>query len=136
MNNGVNFVINNIEKTIKLIEENEKYKYLRPKVIREYYYLKSIKYTGNMYEYFLKFKENKHKYAKDFVFLKEFGILPNEEMADYLKKNYPEELNNFCRIEDFVIGNKYSNNEIASTFKFSNMGGMRRMIFQTKRTII
>ncbi len=126
MNNGVDFVLKNIEKTIKLIENNEEYNYLKAKVIREYYYLKSIKYTGNMYEYFLKFKESNHKYAKDFAFLKDFGILPNEEMADYLKDNYPEELNNFCRVEDLIVGNKYSNNEIASIFKCSNMGGMRR----------
>lgn len=136
MNNGVQFVISNTEKVLKLIDENENYKKLKPKIIREYYYLKSIKYTGNMYEYFLKFKGNKHKYANDFKFLKEFGFIPNEEMADYLKENYPNELNNFCRIEDFEIGNIYSNNEIASTFKCSNMGGMRRSLATNSLVLI
>ena len=126
MNNGVKFVLDNCEKTLKLVNEIAEFKKLKPKVVREYYYLKSIKYTGNMYEHFLKYKNGNHKYAKDFEFLNDYGIIPNEAMADYLKENYSDELNNFCTIEDFKIGNIYSNNEIASTFKCSNMGGMRR----------
>jgi len=128
MNKGVAFVLNNCEKTLKLVSEVEKYKHLKPKVVREYYYLKSIKYTGNMYEHYLKYKNGNHKYAKDFEFLDSYGIISNEKMADYLKENYFDELNNFCTIDDFIIGNIYSNNEIASTFKCSNMGGMRRSI--------
>lgn len=126
MNKGVEFVLNNCAKTLKLVSEEEKYKHLKYKVVREYYYLKSIKYTGNMYEHYLKYKNENHKYAKDFEFLEDYGIISNEKMADYLKKNYFDELNNFCTIDDLIIGNIYSNNEIASTFKCSNMGGMRR----------
>ena len=113
MNKGVEFVLTNCEKTLRLVNEIEKYNHLKPKVIREYYYIKSIKYTGNMYEHYLKYKNGNHKYAKDFEFLVNYGIISNEKMADYLKENYPNELNNFCTIEDFVVGNVYSNNEIA-----------------------
>ena len=136
MNKGVEFVLNNCEKTLKLVSEVEKYKHLKPKVVREYYYLKSIKYTGNMYEHYLKYKKGNHKYAKDFEFLDSYGIISNEKMADYLKENYFDELNNFCTIDDFIIGNIYSNNEIASTFKCSNMGGMRRSIATNSLVLI
>lgn len=136
MNKGVEFVLNNCEKTLKLVSEVEKYKHLKPKVVREYYYLKSIKYTGNMYEHFLKYKNGSHKYAKDFEFLDNYGIISNEKMSDYLKENYFDELNNFCSIDDLIIGSIYSNNEIASTFKCSNMGGMRRSIATNSLVLI
>ena len=136
MNKGVEFVLNNCEKTLKLVNEVEEYKHLKHKVIREYYYLKSIEYTGNMYEHYLKYKNGNHKYAKDFEFLNNYGIISNEKMADYLKENYFNELNNFCNIDDFIIGNIYSNNEIASTFKCSNMGGMRRSISTNSLVLI
>ena len=136
MNKGVEFVLNNCVKTLKLVSEVEKYKHLKLKVVREYYYLKSIKYTGNMYEYYLKYKNGTHKYAKDFEFLADYGIISNEKMADYLKENYYDELNNFCTIDDFVIGNIYSNNEIANAFKCSNMGGMRRSIATNSLVLI
>lgn len=136
MNKGVEFVLNNCVKTLKLVSEVEKYKHLKLKVVREYYYLKSIKYTGNMYEYYLKYKNGTHKHAKDFEFLADYGIISNEKMADYLKENYYDELNNFCTIDDFVIGNIYSNNEIANAFKCSNMGGMRRSIATNSLVLI
>lgn len=126
MDKGVLFVLNNCEKTLKIVNEIEEFKDLKSLVIREYYYLKSIKYTGNMYEHFLKYKSGNHKYAEKFKFLEDYGIISNEKMADYLKENYTKELNNCWSIEDFIIGNTYTNNEIASTFKCSNMGGMRR----------
>lgn len=128
MDNGVLFVLNNCEKTMKIVNEIEELKELKNLVIREYHYLKSIKYTGNMYEHFLKYKSGNHKYAKKFEFLKDYGIISNENMADYLKENYTDELNHYWNIEDFIVGNTYTNNEIASTFKCSNMGGMRRSI--------
>lgn len=136
MNKGVEFVLNNCEKTLKLVSEVDEYKHLKHKVVREYYYLKSIKYTGNMYEHYLKYKNGNHKYAKDFEFLDNYGIISNEKMANYLKENYFDELNNFCTIDDFIIGNIYSNNEIASTFKCSNMGGMRRSISTNSLVLI
>lgn len=128
MDKGVLFVLSNCEKTLKIVNEIEEFKDLKNLVIREYYYLKSIKYTGNMYEHFLKYKSGNHKYAEKFKFLNEYGIISNENMSDYLKKNYSDELSHYWCIEDFIIGNTYTNNEIASTFKCSNMGGMRRSI--------
>lgn len=126
MDDGVKFAIENIEKALKIVNENEDFKFLKYKVIREYHYLKSIKHTGNLYNYFLKFRNNKHKYAKDFVLLEQYGFIPNEKMANYLKDNYFNELNNFSSLEELVIGNTYTNNEIASTFVCDNMSGIRR----------
>lgn len=123
---GVKFVLKNCEKTLELVNNIERFKDLKPLVIREYYYLKSIKYTGNMYEHFSKYKAGNHKYAETFKFLANYGIISNEKMAEYLKENYSHELEHYWSIDDLVVGNKYTNNEIASTFKCSNMGGMRR----------
>ena len=126
MDNGVKFVLNNLEKTLAFIDENPEYKNLKAKVTSVYSRAKSIKYTGNMYKYFLKFKDGKHKYAKDFEFLKDHDILPNESMADYLKQHFEGELAHYEGIDDLVIGKIYNNYEIANTFDCSNMGGMRR----------
>ena len=126
LDEGVKFVLNNCEKTLELVSNNEQFKDLKSLVIREYYYLKSIKYTGNMYEHFSKYKAGNHKYAEAFSFLEDYGIVSNEKMAEYLQLNYSDELDHYWSIDDLVVGNIYTNNEIASTFKCSNMGGMRR----------
>ena len=126
MDKGVKFVLDNCEKTLELVSRNENYKDLKPLVLKEYYYLKSIKYTGNMYDHYLKYENGNHKYAQTFEFLEDYGIVSNEKMAEYLKNNYFDELSHYWSIDDLVVGNVYSNNEIASTFKCSNMGGMRR----------
>lgn len=126
MDSGVKFVLDNMEKALKVIESNGEYLHLKGKVLAEYNRIKSISYTGNMYQYYLKFKGGKHKYVNDFNFLKNYGIVSNEYMADYLKQNFPNELNHFFTIQDLVVGNKYSNNEIANVFECSYMGGMRR----------
>lgn len=126
MDRGVKFVLDNFNKTLDFINNNPEYEKYKKKVQIEYSKIKYIKYTGNMYEHFLKFKGGNHKYAKDFKFLEDNGILSNESIADYLKKNYSDELDHYCGIEDLIVGNIYSNSEIANTFKCSSMGGMRR----------
>lgn len=126
MDRGVKFVLDNFNKTLDFINNNPEYEKYKKKVQIEYGRIKYIKYTGNMYEHFLKFKGGNHKYAKDFKFLEDNGILSNESIADYLKKNYSDELDHYCGIEDLIVGNIYSNSEIANTFKCSSMGGMRR----------
>lgn len=126
IDDGARFVLDNFDKTINLVNTNEKYHHLKGKVIAEYHRVKYIKYTGNMYDYFLQFKGGKRKYADDFSFLSDYGILPNELMADYLKDHFGYELDHYSGIEDLIVGRTYSNNEIANTFKCSNMGGMRR----------
>lgn len=126
MNKGVEFALDNLEKILELTKRVKKYRHLRPKVFREYHYVKSIKYTGNLYEHFLKYQDGKNQHAKDFEFLNEYGLIPNEKMTDYLKKNYPDELNNFWTIEDLKIGERYFNNEIAIVFGGSDRQGMRR----------
>lgn len=126
IDDGAKFVLENFDKTIKLVSNNENYHHLKGKVIAEYHRVKYIKYTGNMYDYFLQFKGGKRKYADDFSFLKDYGILPNELMADYLEEHFNYELDHYSGIDDLIVGKAYSNNEIANTFKCSNMGGMRR----------
>ena len=126
MDRGVKFVLDNFNKTLDFINNNPEYEKYKKKVQIEYSRIKYIKYTGNMYEHFLKFKGGNHKYAKDFKFLEDNGIFSNESIADYLKKNYSDELDHYCGIEDLIVGNIYSNSEIANTFKCSSMGGMRR----------
>lgn len=132
MDSGVRFVLDNMERTLAVIESNAEYLHLKSKVLAEYSRVKSIPYTGNMYEYYLKFKSGKHKYANDFNFLKNYGIVSNEYMADYLKQNFPNELNHFFTIQDLIVGNKYSNNEIATVFGCSYMGGRED---HTKQTV-
>lgn len=128
MDKGVEFAIKNLEDTFKIVDQNPQYSNLKKRLIREYYYLKAIKKTGNLYDHFLKFKGNKHKYANDFSFLNDYGIITNEKMADYLVEHFSDELNNFVEIEDLEINAVYSNNEIRSVFKCSDMGGMRRSV--------
>lgn len=126
MDKGVKFVLDNFDKTLEFINSHPEYEKYKKRVQMEYSRVKYIKYTGNMYEHFLKFKGGNHKYADDFMFLEENGILSNESLADYLIENYSDEIDHYCGIEDLVVGNVYSNSEIANTFKCSNMGGMRR----------
>ena len=75
MDSGVRFVLDNIERTLSVIESNAEYLHLKGKVLTEYNRVKSIPYTGNMYEYYLKLKCGKHKYSNDFNFLKNYGIV-------------------------------------------------------------
>lgn len=126
MDKGVQFVLENFSKTLELIDKHPEYAKYKKRVQMEYSRIKYIKYTGNMYEHFLKFKGGNHKYADDFLFIEENGLLSNESLSDYLKEHYPEEMDHYCGIEDLIVGNVYSNSEIANTFKCSNMGGMRR----------
>ena len=126
MDKGVKFVLDNFDKTMDFINTHPEYKKYKKRVQMEYSRIKYIKYTGNMYEHFLKFKGGKHKYANDFLFLEQNGILSNESLADYLKENFPDEINHYSGIDDLIVGNIYSNSDIANTFKCSNMGGMRR----------
>lgn len=126
MDRGVKFVLENFDKTIDFINKHPEYEKYKKRVQMEYSRIKYIKYTGNMYEHFLKFKGGNHKYADDFLFLEQNGIMSNESLSDYLKENYSDEMDHYCGIDDLIVGNVYSNSEIANTFKCSNMGGMRR----------
>ena len=126
MDRGVKFVLDNFDKALDFINNHPEYEKYKKRVQIEYSRIKYIKFTGNMYEHFLKFKGGNHKYAEDFKFLEENGILSNESLADYLRENYSDEMDHYCGIEDLIVGNIYSNSEIANTFKCSNMGGMRR----------
>lgn len=125
MDKGVEFVLESFKKTLELIEKNSEYNKYKKRVLSEYNRIKYIKYTGNMYEHFLKFKGGNHKYANDFLFLEQNGIISNENMADYLAANFKDELEHYSGIEDLEIGKIYSNSEISNTFKCDYMRGMR-----------
>ncbi len=126
MDNGVQFVLNNFEKTIDLVSNNEHFKKYKKRVLQEYSRIKYIKHTGNMYEHFKKFKDGNHKYANDFKFLEEYGLLSNEKLSDYLYDNYQNEISNYSGIDDLIVGKIYSNAEICNAFGCSPQGGMRR----------
>jgi len=128
IDSGAKFVLENFYKTLELVKSHPEYQKYKGRVISEFNRIKYIKYTGDMYKHFLKFKDGNHKYADDFKFLSKYGILTNEEMSDYLKEKYSYELMNTSGIDDLIIGNVYSNSEIANTFNVSNMGGMRRSL--------
>ena len=48
------------------------------------------------------------------------------KLANYIKEYYQDDLSNFDAIDNLIIGNIYSNKDIANNFKCSLMGGMRR----------
>ena len=103
MDRGVIFVLDNFDKTLDFINNHPEYEKYKKRVQIEYSRIKYIKYTGNMHEHFLKFKGGNHKYADDFKFLEENGILSNESLADYLKDNYSDEMDHYCGIEDLRV---------------------------------
>jgi len=125
---GVSYVLKNFEMTLNLISEHEEYKKLFQKVSTEFRRVKTMKFTGDMYNYFLKFKDGKNKHADEFKFLSSYGILTNEELADYLKAEFPDEIKNVTSIENLDKRKVYSGNEIVTLFGVSYMGGMRRSV--------
>lgn len=126
MDKGAKFVLDNFEKTIDLVSNDERYKKYKKRVLQEYSRIKYIKFTGNMYEHFKKFKGGTHKYAEDFKFLEDYGLLSNENLSDYLYEHYKNEISHYSGIDDLVIGNVYSNAEICNAFGCSPQGGMRK----------
>ena len=124
-NDGVQFAYGEYEKTLRYINAHPEYKHLRGKVLTEYRRVKTINLTGDLYQYYLKFKDGKNKHASEFAFLSTIGILTSEEMADYIKSNYANELCNVSEIADLKVGDKLTNDEISMKFACAYMGGMR-----------
>lgn len=121
-NNGVAFVLDNFEKALRLCKSSQEHKDVYRRISFEYTCIKNIKYTGNMIDHFEKFRGGNHKYAEDFAFLRNYGLLPNEEMSDYLKEHYPDEVNNKKTIDDLRIGETLSNGEIMQLFGVKYQG--------------
>ena len=126
MDKGVDFVINNYLRAIELCDNNSQYKMYSRKIKAEYARAKEIPFTGNMIDFFTKFKVNKHKYADDFAFLEKYNILPNEKMSDYLLEHYPYESSNKKFIKDLLIGEIVSTGEMMSMFGVKYRGSFRK----------
>ena len=131
MDEGAKFVVENFKKILELVKKDE-YKDRQDKALYEYSLIKSLKKTGDAYDHFLNFADNDHKNAKDFEFLEEYGVLSNEKISEYLEKNYPEELNNRVKIEDFVIDQPYTNSDLYLMFN----DVMRGIRVNNKKNII
>lgn len=123
MEKGVEFVHNNFKKMLELVEKPE-YNHLKSKVMFEWNSFNKLTRTVDLYHFFLKYADGKHKNASDFEFLKDYGILSSEKISDYLFKNYPEEIEDEFGIDKLVINEAYNNNELFMLFK-DFMSGIR-----------
>lgn len=131
MDKGVKFVLDNFEKSLKLASKDE-YKHLKGQIEFEYDLIKSMKKTGDAYDYFLKYADNSHQYADDFKVLNDNGLLSNEKISAYLLKNYPEEINNRTTIDDFEINCIYTNSDLYLMFN----DFIRGIRYNSKKNII
>lgn len=126
MDNGARFVLDNFEKSLNICRNYQEFNHLKRKINYEYNIIKYIKTTGNMVEHFDKFADGKHKYANDFTGLQKYGILTNEELSTYLRKNYKDELNNIKTIDDIKVGSIISHAEIHIYLGGSTQGAVVR----------
>lgn len=136
MDKGVEFVKGNFERALKVAQENTDLKHLLPKIKQEYSRIKDITKTGDMYEHFSKFSSGEHRYSSDFEIFKDYSVIRNEEMADILKQNFPDELSNKTEISDFKSGLKYTSHDISNIFKVSSRAGGIRVSNRTNTIVI
>ncbi|MBI9008984.1 MAG: HNH endonuclease [Tenericutes bacterium] len=125
MQKGVEFVIANTKRALELSKVEEPLKHLYGSIKREYDYIVHAKKTGDLYRHFLEFKSGKHKYADDFIIFNKYNLLTNEEISDYLFKTFPDEISDYTRVSDFIVGGTYTNAEIRFGFRCTYMGGIR-----------
>ena len=123
MDNGVKYAIGKFEHSIKIASENKELRELLPKIRKEYNRVKNMTKTGDLIEHFEKFSMGQNQHKEEFEIFKKYGIIPSEEMAEVLKKKFPEEINNKTSISDFKRQKVYSSYEINSVFKVSDQGG-------------
>ena len=123
MENGVLFVKNNFEKVIEICKR------IKPNLLktvhREYMLVSSIRYTGNLIEYFDRYKDYHAKHAKDFVFLSNEGAIPNELMADKLKLLFPNEVNHAITVDNIRKKDIISHYELLAIYKGNRQGLFR-----------
>lgn len=123
MDNGVKYAIGKFEHSIKIASENKELTDLLPKIRKEYNRVKNMTKTGDLIEHFEKFSMGQNQHKEEFEIFKKYSIIPSEEMAEVLKKKFPEEINNKTSISDFKRQKVYSSYEINSVFKVSDQGG-------------
>lgn len=124
--NAVLFAINEFERTLAYIDSHPQYADLKGKVRAEYNRVRELDKTGNLYDYYRKFRDEENPHKDEFAFLTTIGIKTSEEMADYIEANYSDEINNRFELSDFVQGETYTNNFISMIFLCSYQGGMRK----------
>lgn len=124
--NAVIFAIHEFERTLAYIDTHSQYESLKGKVRAEYNRVKDLDKTGNLYDYYKKFRDEENPHKNEFAFLSTIGIKTSEEMADYIEANYAGEINNRFELSDFIQGETYTNNFISAIFLCSYQGGMRK----------
>lgn len=128
MDEGARFVLDNFEKAIDLCKKNDTYRKHLRKIQLEYARLKDITKTGNMLDHFDKFLDNKHPNSREFLFLRNYKLLTNEDMSNYLRNNYQDEINNRITIKDIMIGEFISTGLLMNVFGVTYRGSLRRNI--------
>lgn len=123
---AVLFAIGEFKKTLDYIDNHPEYAHLKCKVRAEYNRVKELEKTGNLYDYYKKFRDKDNPHKDEFAFLSGVGIKTSEEMANYIESAYADEINNRFELSDFVPGKTYTNNFISMIFLCSYQGGMRK----------
>lgn len=136
MDKGVQFVLNEFEKSLRISRNTPRLSKLVKRIESEYNRIKETTKTGDLYDHFIEFEYEDHAFKKDFEVFKDYGILTNEEMAEQLRIRFPEEINNRSSISDMIVGNEYSNNYISQIFKVTPYGGGIRSSSKTKTIVI
>ena len=75
MDKGVQFVINEFEKSLKISRSTPKLFSLIKRIESEYNRIKDTTKTGDLYDHFIEFEEKDHAFKKDFEIFKDYGIL-------------------------------------------------------------
>ena len=119
-------MIANFKKAVEICKQNLAYKQFYKSMSYIYKSIIAIKYTGNLIEYFDKYKDSKRKDSNTFDFLNDYGIINKKNVSVYLIKHFPNEINHKFTISDLAIGNAYTNSEIMVVFNVKNVGGLRK----------
>lgn len=123
MDRGVLYVKDNFEKSIEICRR------MKPAlvkiVLREYKQVGTIRYTGNLVEYFERYKDGHAAHAKDFRFLTNEGAVPNELMADKLRSLFQDECRHAITTNNIEIGDVLSHYELLAIFKGNRQGLFR-----------
>ena len=126
MDQGVKYVLNQIETAYKLSCTLNEMKHLKGKINKVLHRMRHTTKTGDLLNYLKKFQTNDHRDAVEFEVFKKHNIMRLDEMYKFLTLNYEDEMQNISKIEDLKRGQKYSNYDIMNTFLCSEQGGMRK----------
>lgn len=126
MDQGVKYVLKQIESAYDLSCTSYDMKHLKGKINKVLHRIRNTTKTGDLLNYLKKFQTNDHRDVDEFQVFKKYNIMRLEEMYTFLTENYSDEANNLSRIKDLNRGDKYSNYDLMNTFLCSEQGGMRK----------